>query len=790
MANLENFYGIASNKKTKLATKEKRTVTAAAKANADQMVIDASVLYTKEQHMQALSLLEGSIKIYPHNPKAYHLAGLIHEDCGNTAKSLNGYFLAAMLSKEKKSDKSTKFLWNKVLEMADFCSDQKKLISAINKINKKTPSLELHQKKLNILKQDAKDYFRAICCEIDIMKYTGVSFDIFKKLDEYTHKVNLTKVSKHLVKLIKKSQDAQCEEFLVQSLKVIYRACAFERYLFIYDNFYAVTVHNLNNNLKIMHIISQLQIYYNSNSEKYLGEQQFISYHKKLLDLSFSEFDESLICDLIQFYYQSDKLLLGIELCEKINEQVDCIKIKVLFGEMTLENNEFEKAASIFTQLLHNDVANVEYKTKLYEIYTKQGNIDMANQFKISNEIVKDEIVQKSDLRYTNEECKKMRQMYQSLFIKEATEDEIDYLLNEFFTNKFVTNSTGKFATFFERHKKYTDYEKVGEGLIAIENFQSKRDEIALHIEMASLHGLTVQEWRQVLFYGMSFYLKKLENSFSEEYFDKIKLFLDKASDARFWDSGLCEFDLFWIKLSLVYEDKGMFLEAIKRITTKTNYSALNLCMFLSEFMEGFAQSSSFVKYLKTIQRFYFLRFEAKTEKKSAAIEEIEMPIGDQKCLEFNTVAKTELSFEEKESLYTHDIFLNSFFPRFIYNSTINKIMETVKITSFETKMQVALIYLNNSHSRTISNKHVYLNNGFNIMYDAVVEADMDECLKNYILGKLHHFVGNSVKAEEFYFKCINSDTNPTVRKMAVHNLSILCAKNKSKTFRKILARK
>lgn len=99
MTRLENLYGIKSNKKNKMASVEQKSISYKTKRKSEKLVLNASILYTKGKHDQALSLLEESIKLFPYNAKAFHLAGLIHEECGNAEKSLNAYFLSASLSK-------------------------------------------------------------------------------------------------------------------------------------------------------------------------------------------------------------------------------------------------------------------------------------------------------------------------------------------------------------------------------------------------------------------------------------------------------------------------------------------------------------------------------------------------------------------------------------------------------------------------------------------------------------------------------------------------------------------
>lgn len=796
MTRLENLYGIKSNKKNKMASVEQKSISYKTKRKSEKLVLNASILYTKGKHDQALSLLEESIKLFPYNAKAFHLAGLIHEECGNAEKSLNAYFLSASLSKGCFEEKTTKYLWKKVYEIADFCSDNTKLIGAINKINRKGLNKELVEKKLQILQKTNAHVLKTVCCEIDLMRFRGINYEVFKKLDDYTNKAKLHKVSRHLKRLIKKTPSAHEELFLEKSLEICYKADAFDEFIYLFDEFYISISHYPKENVCFMRYLMVGKKHFRSKSQNYIEKFQFVSFHKKILNEPFHLIENKLVTDLCNFYVQTDRLEMCIELLEEVLKYNKSEDTKVFYGNILIKVKSYDKAACVFTDLLKTDKTSVEYKCKLFEIYENQGNLNLANQYKFSDDLEKHKTYDKGSFYFNNEQCCKIRNIYESLFKNKPDSTIVEFLLEDFFSNKFVQNETGKFTSFFERNKKYNEYEKIGQEIVVVNEIVSKREKVSKYVELSCLHGLSIKEWRKVLFYAMSFYLQKLENNPTKQNIEEFYLVIRRMCKVRFWDSQITEFDLVYLKVCLIYQNQDVFCDCLKIFLQKTNYSVFNLHYFLMRFLKDITSNENFVKIAKTVQRFYVLRFEKRQEiELDNTQNELTVNCNNDfikstsNLLFYETLSKSELTYEEKEAMYTETIFLNSYFPRYVYNTTIKKVKNTTRTNTYEERMLLGLLYLNNSKSRSLSDKLENLHIARDLILEASEMDDLDESIKNYNLAKFYYYTGNLVEAEKYFLNCADLKNND-VKKLALFNLSLICQKNKSRSFRKILARR
>lgn len=768
MYNLEKFYNLEKIKRFNINKPIKRSVNKKAKLMAKQFIKEASILYTTGNNSQALSVLEQAVKLVPNDYQAYHLAALIHEDNGNIEKSLNGYFLSAMLSNKTQINK---YIWKKVYELADKCSDNKKLITAIDRMYRKNPSLNLLEKKMNILAKTGNNVYKKICCEIDMMIFSGMNINIFNSLESHNRIIDLTKIGKHLFKLIKKCNAVHIEEFLLKSLFLFYKIKKFEWFTEIYEDYYVSITSRIDQTIYFQSKIAYLHIYilpHNHTNSKIVFNEKINKIYCELLNIiDYHTYDKKLIINLIDFFILYKLYSQGIKLCEHIIMYINFFDLKLKLGELYKLNLDIDIACKIYTEILEEYPLNMEVKAKLFEIYNDNGHKEIANQFKNISEIVKEENNGKDHYRYQTKQCEKNQTLYNQLFNSVTDKLSItNILVDEFFTNKFVIINDKKFASFFDKSKSLMC--KNDTKIISSDYFNKKNIESAKkHIILKSLRGLELIEWKNVL--KIHFLNLICDNKIYE-----IKKFLLKTIKVRFWENCITEFDLLGLKIGLIYQDIEFISEFFKAILQKTNYSALNLIFFCLTFLPDAINHKSIIKIFKTAQRFYFLRSDKYL---NLAVIDNQKDIYSEKIQDIPCL----LNKDDKEIVYAERMFLNTFFPRFNYISTIKKIDKTIKSIDYKTQLVYGISYINNCMSRILTDKYKFAMTGVEIIKKASENInDLD--LKNYNLGRTYHGIGMVQYAERYYIKCIDS-SDIIIRKMALFNLSLLWNKNKSKSF-------
>ena len=457
----------------------------------------------------------------------------------------------------------------------------------------------------------------------------------------------------------------------------------------------------------------------------------------------------------------------GIKLCEHIIMYINFFDLKLKLGELYKLNLDIDIACKIYTEILEEYPLNMEVKAKLFEIYNDNGHKEIANQFKNISEIVKEENNGKDHYRYQTKQCEKNQTLYNQLFNSVTDKLSItNILVDEFFTNKFVIINDKKFASFFDKSKSLMC--KNDTKIISSDYFNKKNIESAKkHIILKSLRGLELIEWKNVL--KIHFLNLICDNKIYE-----IKKILLKTIKVRFWENCITEFDLLGLKIGLIYQDIEFISEFFKAILQKTNYSALNLIFFCLTFLPDAINHKSIIKIFKTAQRFYFLRSDKYL---NLAVIDNQKDIYSEKIQDIPCL----LNKDDKEIVYAERMFLNTFFPRFNYISTIKKIDKTIKSIDYKTQLVYGISYINNCMSRILTDKYKFAMTGVEIIKKASENInDLD--LKNYNLGRTYHGIGMVQYAERYYIKCIDS-SDIIIRKMALFNLSLLWNKNKSKSF-------
>ncbi|ORD95126.1 TAU like transcription factor [Enterospora canceri] len=759
MAPVEKFYGLEKVKKTTQVKMRKKQPSAKARAKAERMVNEASVLYAQGDCNGALDILKQATKLSPNDYRAYNLAALIQEELGNIDKSLNGYFVAAMLSNKTTNNKH---MWDKVYELAVYCDDDTKMISAIDKLYKKNNELPLLEKKMDILGRQKESFYNIICCEIDMMLFKGVDLQVFEKLKDYHQKSQLKKISRYLNRLIRKSPDSHSEEFLVESLGVFYRAEMHEFYETIYAEYYEEVATRKNNILQVKYLIAQ----YHNYSDN-IGRNNVVN--SILAYDNWSSVEDSIILELLEMVQESKQYEVCIKIALKIRKQKSFFQMECKLGELYKLNGEYTNGCKIYTDLLQHNTLNIEVKAKLYELYELMGKTEYAKQFENSSKIVNETKLTKDDLRYNTKECEKNRRLYEQILnVNEPDQDAIDTLLEDFFTNKFVIAENKKFKSFYEKNRKNYEVNSSTVGLVIRDpESKNKRDLVQKYMEVTSLHGLEQFEWHNVI--RIAVY------SSLEIDIEKTKELILKTEKITYYTDEINEFDLLGLKIGLIHQDATFLADMYRILIYKTNYSFFNVIYFLNRFVPNAVDNEGIIKLYRNAQRFYFLRYEKRTN----AINQSKEGTRARYLLEIKPIS-AELTKVEKEALYTKELFIKSFVPRLCYISTIDKIDQTAKRRNETVLFLRGLLKLNNCTSRVLKNKKQFASDGIDLIREAHENSDPD--LLNYNLGRAYHTIGMHLQAEKHYFKCTESLNTP-LRKMAIYNLSLLSGKNKSRSF-------
>ncbi|KAL6121510.1 TAU like transcription factor [Nucleospora cyclopteri] len=819
MKAIEEFYGIRKHKKYSIKKFERKSVRAKKRFEAEQMVKEASILYSKGNFLQALSLLERAVVNMPTDHKVFYLTGLIHEELGNYQKSLNGFFVSAMLSN---ATKSNKYIWNRVYSLADTLNDHTKLLTAINSMYKINKSLPLLEKKMEILKSVKADIYSKICVKIDMMEYNDVDLSIFDKLKDYNSQERLKKVTRHLFKLIKSNKKAHFEEFLLKSLFIIYKAREFETFFSVYTNFYAPLAENINDNVLLQFYIASLHNNYNKIAQNTLQtdrndlniNNRFLLIYKshfesKLEQLKWQQVDQQHFIELIDFFEIRKLYEIAVKICENFCEFDKNLKISVKLAELYFKSGKLEISTNIYKQLLIEYPTNLEIKAKLYENYSKAGNKVLANIYKQKFDFYEFVTKPKELKNPTNSKMQENRNILEELQRENIGEihfyEKAKTILGEFFNNEFVTDKndttfnidnvkiTKKLAQKTNKEgvcsktnaKKILNY--FGENSIENslsdfseenENYfiRDKRSVRKQNILMSCLHGLDVDEWYWVI---KNTIVSLLIN---HKYQDAVEI-IEKYLETHIWAENLTGIDFISIKACLFNNEIDLCCKIIFYLVSKTNYSAINLLFFCCTFLNDYYKNDNLIKILKNVQKAYFRRKEGS----GLEIKNEEEILSNQ--LEFSC-ERRKLSSEEKEALYSDQLFLNSFFPRYSYIQTIERLFKATNKNNTVNKLLLGIIQINHSKSRIIADQKEFARKGLllleEIEKDGVLDENITKDVITYNLAKSYQFLGYQLQAEKMYLKVIKSK-NITIKRMAIFNLSLICRRNKSKKFLKQL---
>ncbi|KAI5151073.1 hypothetical protein ENBRE01_1882 [Enteropsectra breve] len=744
MKELEKYYGVKIKRKFslhKLISNSQRYIS---KQKAEKQLKEANRLFVRGAYDQALGLLENIIKLNPMEHKAFYLLGLIHEERGNAEKAATSYYLCAAI---KNNDTS---MWKKALFLTSQIKDEKRQIQALEKICRKEPTRDLLTQKLECLQSLNKKYW-TVGCEIELFSFNGVDNSVFEKFENLHHKVTLKMITSKLARSIVQNKDAQTEFFVRNTILAFYRSEDWDSIVDIYNEHYQQYSQDMPAEMIIvMHIAAKKSSVSAKKNElfdnnPFRNNTLWTSMPKKAYVIDLAEFYES-ICDIPA----------AIEIYDILLEKYECSEYISKIGDLYALNGNDEEALNSYLEALSADPTNIEAKAKVYEIH-KTSQTDLGHsqneldpdEYQIASDVYRhkeeNERVTKSEFRFPQKKCKEMRMKY-DLANNVLRQNPADFpkhtkeLLDDFFSNAFVTLKYKNFDTFKEQHEKAT----MTAGLIGYEEIIKKRNETSRLIRISSLHGLDVEEWLYVVKQTVYIHISLGE-------YQKANDIIFKAVEASVFKKPEFLLQLYFLgfKINLNMQNLDNIISIVRKMAFSYDPSALYLLFFFVQFFKDYFMSTRWSEIVRT-----FL--------KSLKNKSLNATGGSQEM-------DTSRSF----------LVASLQLPRYLYNVTFENISKTGQSEDAGTRTVSAATLLLHSKSRLVKDRMKYAKEGIKILTESPNSAS-----KMYNIAKAYHFYGYFAQAEKYYLKVIEGP-DAQLKKMAIFNLSLIFKKNKSKNIYK-----
>lgn len=758
---LEEYYGLCRKKRVPLSKLLNRTAEHRAKEKLNSILKEVNTLYVGGFYSQTFSLLKEAVQLVPSDSRPFYLLGLIHEEIGNSQKALYGYMIAALLKG------NNTLVWKKIHNISKLLGDNKSQSMAIERISRKEPSEELLREKLSCFKRLNKKYW-IICCEIELFRYDGINEQIFEKLERVRYKNVLARIAKRLVEFIRSNSSACSLQFIENTIKILYKVKRWAYLIDLFNNYYQINIMNYSTELFLIYIMANLGI----NEKQQISQIEELIF-ENLLNMDLDQHVDKL-CELTDMLVSCKMYKTAIKIMNKVMEIDDKIELKVKLADVYEQAGDLVGAVQNYQEVLNRDPTDVQARVKMYELYKQLGEpvraIDYKNAVKIKQFNDLDIGIDKSEYRYSEEQCIEMRRVYE-LAMESLNNNNIDYFLelgsgmvDDFFSNGFVNLRTKNFKAFKAKGEKIDECSS----LMLVDEHESRKNRIDRIIRISSLHGLDTYEW---LAFIITFSHCLIASSRAGEALTILK----KTVDIHIFNTprNILELCILGIKASFVVGEFNEIIDFIRRIATSYDYTSTYLLYYFCNFVPEFFNKRKFQDYQRGIQRLY--------KKK---VKYCEIYDGNQ-----------EYSNSEEDALFVNEgnenmllkftgaeltAFLggNSFLPRHLFTPTVNFLVDSLEGLETPTKIVAGAVCITHTRSRAVYDKGKYAKQGMEILNSIEEEGP----LKWYNMAKGYHFFGYLSQAEQLYEKVVGSGKGE-LRRMAIYNLQLIYRNNKSKAF-------
>lgn len=737
MAGIESYYGVRDTKKIR-RRQSNRSNRYLAMLEEDELLKQANVLFAKGNKMQCFDILQKAVTLAPNDFRPYYLLGLIHEENGNSQKSLLSYMAAAIL---KKNDIS---MWKRALSISLNTNEHGNQILALERIYRKEPSVEILLRKLEILKRLRKKY-SIVACQIELFDYHGVDPKIFKRFEKTNHLNSLKKIGNCLYKCIRNNVQARTEFFLRNTIYTLYKVSDWKKILKLLDDYYFDGNDQLHPDIRFIYMTAFLYA-------KECRVDSLLNFSDLLNDSYAWDQMENVnyVYGLVECLKTLGEHEKSIALLEKLITLEKTSRALHVLSDIHSSIGNDSKAIGCLNQVLEIDPIEEAAKLKLHKIYEKLGYNELAEAYETPTKVVEYikelAVPNKLDFRYSAEKCQELKMVFEKAFSRlpfdcEQFLNDCSVLVDDFFNNPFVVVKNSNFRAFSMKN------ERVGvenaNGIVQIELDLPKKQLSDILIRISSLHGLDVAEWFSVIRYTI----------ISEIMVDQCDIALETVKKCFnvpiFKDSNQITQILFLgVRVCLMMNDLDSLIEITRELSKKFGHSAAYFLYFISFFFPDHYLYRSFSDFQKSLQKIIRRAYTPETDE----------------CQEKN---------ENIDSMSFLGIL--SFMPRFLQTDTVDFLNSTIPSSRPEIRIMKAAILISHTKSRTLSDKRKYASDAM-----TTLKTLEETPVVLYNIAKAYHFFGYFSHAEIYYLKVIESGPEE-LKRMSIFNLLLIFRDNKSR---------
>ncbi|KAH9411021.1 hypothetical protein HK407_09g14370 [Ordospora pajunii] len=746
----------------------------------------ANNMYVRNELDKCIQILKEAICLCPKNPRPYFTLGLIFEEKREYPKAYYCFLVAAHLQKNNYG------LWRKLYEYSRRLGYEKERIYFIEVLQKKGSMREMVLEKMQLY---GKDTFKELCCRIELFEFDGADDRIFELIKQsVTHKAKLGRLTKKLQAHLSNAGSRCSDYYVLQLILLKYDALDTAGMNMLFEKHVGTRAITLDAKLQVIRIIAKLEAGKEAEDCKDLWE--FLDDE----DVWAEQIELCMLRHLVEVLASKGMVDEVTRLLSRVRNKFEDQKEFVYWkmGRVFHDSGRDDEALLYYKLVLEINPVNDMVKSCIHSIYVKQGNAEMARRYETIKQLI--EIVDernKCGEAYSVEKCIDMHVLYEETkALKKEPERFLErnqVLVNDFLKNKRVYERRKKsksmtMSRICKQKRIGRESEQDREDLGSV-----KADDVHEGFRLADLHGLSVDEWFDVVS-GHICYL--LIAGRSEEATGMVFKGLE-AYVFRCRNDLMMKLVFVGLKISLVLGDFGDFVTLVRSMICHTgNYSYTYLLFYFSNFFMFFHKDGEFSYFQKYLQRVCRRRLMISNTEYSSSDEEEVCEVQDME--EMHMQKKEDAG--ERECLrrsvvgVTHFLFLNSLIPNLLQAKTVEMVSSIERESSRSESIILASMFLMHSKSRRVSDRNMFVKKGVAILKGlrerCIAEGGGDDaCIASYNIGKAYQFFGFPGLAERFYLEALNA-SDVELKRLAEFNLYLIYKKsNTMQVFRDAVCR-